>query len=266
MGFLSLLTGPVAVGAKEMSLWERMLPPEDISGEGHLIDYLFNYTTGMNVFFFLLVCAGLFGFSYYYSSKRNPKAYYTYGNKKSHILVVTLIGSAVFFAVDFNLTRMANNDFVNVFMNFPKGDDVFKVEVMAQQWMWNIRYAGQDGEFNTADDIMTNNDLRLPVGRKVVVQLISKDVIHSFYLPNVRRKVDAMPGRISRIWFELKKTGKFEIACAEMCGTHHYLMKAHMTVLPENEFNQWMKQAQTIALAANDTENPETYWGWKWEN
>jgi len=90
-------------------------------------------------------------------------------------------------------------------------------------------------------------------------------VIHSFYLPNVRQKRDAMPGRLSRIWFELKKTGEFDIACAEMCGTHHYIMKGKMTVYTKDEFDSWIDQANKVAASANDTEDPDRYWGWKWQ-
>jgi cytochrome c oxidase subunit 2 len=255
----------LATATVNMSFWERIKPPVDISTNGHLIDWLFNYTTIMITFFFILVCAGLFGFSWLYSAKRNKKAYYTYGNKKIHVMVATLIGALVFFAVDMNITRIANNDFTKVFMNFPKGDDVIKIEIMAQQWMWNIRYAGKDGKFNTDDDILTTNDLRLPVGKKVVVQLISKDVIHSFFLPNIRRKVDAMPGRISRLWFELTKTGEYEIACAEMCGTHHYLMKGKLIVYSQEQYEQWLSSAHSIALAENDNQDADRYWGWQWQ-
>lgn len=263
LSFISLAAA-TATNTKSLTLLERMAPPEDISENGHLIDWLFNYITGMNTFFFVLVCLGLFGFSYLYSSSRHKKPYYTYGNKKAHVLVVTLIGAGVFFGIDFNITRIANNDFTKVFVNFPKGSDVVKVQVMGQQWMWKMRYPGKDGVFNTADDVITNNDLRLPIGKKVVLQLISKDVIHSFYLPNVRRKVDAMPGRISRMWFKLNKTGVYDIACAEMCGTHHYLMKAKMTVYSQEEYNNWLEEAQTISLARNDVEDPNTFWGWPW--
>src|SRR5690606_29453526 len=100
--------------------WEQISPPEDISTDGHLIDWLFNYVTYMNLFFFLLVCVGLFGFAFIYSAKRNKKPYYTYGNKKTHIFVATVIGAAVFFAIDFNITRIANNDYIGTFINFPK--------------------------------------------------------------------------------------------------------------------------------------------------
>jgi cytochrome c oxidase subunit 2 len=165
-----------------------------------------------------------------------------------------------------NITRISNNDYMNVFANFPdeKEEDVFKVQVMAQQWAWNFRYAGSDGVFNTDDDIITLNDLRLPVGKKIVFQIISKDVIHSFYLPNARLKVDAIPGRITRMWVQLNKAGSYDIACAEMCGTYHYRMQAYLTVYNEEDFAYWLAEAQGSAEIENDLDNPDLYWGWQW--
>ncbi len=249
-----------------MSFWERISPPKDISVNGHLIDYLFHYTTFFNIVFFLLVCAGLFGFSYLYAKKRHPIAYYTHGNKKIHVIVATLIGAFVFFAIDLNITRMSSNDFSKIFANFPKKDeDVIKVEVLAQQWMWTFRYAGADQVFNTDDDVITTNDLRLPTGKKVVLELLSKDVIHSLFLPNVRQKVDAMPGRISKMWFELTTPGNYEIACAEMCGTHHYKMASKFKVYSPEDFQRWLATANQMALAENDLANADYFWGWQWE-
>jgi len=241
--------------------------PEDISTNGHLIDGLFNYTTALNILFFVLVCIGIFGFSYLYSQKRNPKPYYTYGNKKSHLIVTGFIGAAVFLSIDLNITRFSNDDLLNTFWKFPKEEEKpLQIEVLAQQWMWNFRYAGKDGVFNTADDVMTNHDLRIPVGRKVEFRITSKDVIHSFYLPNTRLKVDAIPGRITRMWIETKKTGLFDVACAEMCGTHHYMMKAQMTVMTAEDFERWQNEAELLAIHTNDKDNLDNYWGWKWEN
>jgi cytochrome c oxidase subunit 2 len=249
------------------SIWKA---PKDISVNGHLIDWLFNYTTGLNVFFFFFVCLGLFGFSFLYSKKRHPKPYYTYGNKKIHIIIVTLIGIAVFLVIDLNITRISNNDFTKVILNYPDAskEEVIRIEVMAQQWMWKFRYAGADAVFNTTDDVVTTNDLRLPTGKKVLLQVLSKDVIHSIFLPNVRRKVDAIPGRITRMWFEIKEgqDGDYEIACAEMCGTAHYKMKADLKVYNQNDFSQWLNEAQNIAVAVNDPEDAQSFWGWKWIN
>jgi cytochrome c oxidase subunit 2 len=99
-----------------------------------------------------------------------------------------------------------------------------------------------------------------------MIQMTSKDVIHAFYLPNARIKADAIPGRYAKLWFDANKEGDYDIACAEMCGIHHYLMKAQLTVLSPENFERWVKESQEIAIATNDTENMDLRWGWKWES
>jgi cytochrome c oxidase subunit 2 len=144
-------------------------PPEDISENGHLITWLFNYVTGANVFFMTLVILGIVVFSYLYSAKRHKKAYYTYGDKKAHILFVAACCLAVFLGVDMNITRISNEDYTKVFNKppDPTKEDVVRIEVLAQQWMWKFRYPGEDNVFNTADDVVTLNDLRVPINKKV---------------------------------------------------------------------------------------------------
>ena len=97
-----------------------------------------------------------------------------------------------------------------------------------------------------------------------MIQMTSKEVIHAFYVPNARIKADAIPGRFAKLWFDSNKTGDFEIACAEMCGNHHYLMKAKLTVLSPEDFDRWAKESQQIAIATNDTEDINLRWGWQW--
>lgn len=251
--------------ASEMSLWERMKPPVDISTNGYLIDDLFRLTTWLILFFFFFVVLGIFGFSYLYSSKKHPKAKYILGNSKKHIAIVAAIAALVFIMVDMQITTISNRDFVNVFINYPKeSEDIVRVEVLGQQWAWNFRYPGKDGIFNTEDDVVTLNDLRLPANKKVIFQLTSKDVIHSLYFPNARLKVDAMPGRISRMWYELKVPGVYDIACAEMCGTFHYRMQAKLTVYTEEEYKEWQEMMQTRTDFVTEKDRAENYWGWKW--
>lgn len=251
----------------DYTIWDSFKLPEDISTTGKYIDWLFNYITAWNIFYFVLVCIGLFGFSYFFSAKRHPKPEYSHGYRKKQKLATLIVGFAVFFSIDAFIASKSSYDLKNHFWKFPgKDEEVFKVEVLAQQWMWNFRYAGPDQVFNTDDDIVSNHNLYLPVNKKIEIRLTSKDVIHSFYLPNIRNKVDAMPGRISRIWFELTKTGKFEIACAEMCGTHHYLMKANMIVMDQDTFDNWSKEALKIASYSIDKNNKNNYWGWPWES
>jgi cytochrome c oxidase subunit 2 len=265
-----MLTGTASLvqASEKMSLWQRMQPPEDIGTYGHLIHYLFNFTTYLNLFFFLLVCIGIFGFSFLYRASRHKKALYTHGKTKKEIWIVVGIALAVFILIDMQITRISAEDYQNVFMNFPdeKKEEVYKVEVMAQQWMWNVRVPGKDGIFNTIDDIVTNNDFHVPMDKKVVFQIISKDVIHALYIPNILMKIDATPGKITRMWAEFKKAGTYEIACAEICGTNHYKMAARLIVHTPEDFAKWQEAAQAMALTVNNPEEPDSFWGWQWKN
>ncbi|MGE3608229.1 MAG: cytochrome c oxidase subunit II [Bacteriovoracaceae bacterium] len=264
-GIISVAQGAVEVSTETMSLWDRVKPPEDITSSGHLIEWLFNYTTMVNLFWFSLVCIGLFGFSYLYSHKRHKKPSYLHGDEKKHLIFTAMIGLGVFLSVDMVITKISTRDMKETFWNFPAdSEELVKVQVLAQQWAWNIRYAGKDGEFNTGDDVVQLNNLVVPVGKKVMIQMTSKDVIHSFYLPNARIKADAIPGRYAKLWFDTNKTGVYDIACAEMCGNHHYLMKAQLTVLSQEEYDRWLKESQEMAIATNDTENIDLRWGWQW--
>lgn len=259
---------PASMAAEKtkVGFWEAIKPPLDISTTGYLIDDLFNLTTKLVIFFFLLVCIGLFGFSYLYSKRRHPKAVYTHGTSRKQIAIVAAIGAAVFILVDMQITTISNRDFVDVFLKYPdEKEDIVRVQVLAQQWAWNFRYAGQDGIFNTEDDVVTLNDLRLPINKKVIFQVSSKDVIHSLYFPNARQKVDAMPGRISRLWYELTTPGTYDIACAEMCGTYHYRMQAKLTVYTQEDYTKWLTEMEERAHNVNEKDNADHYWGWAWQ-
>lgn len=265
IGLIANGSNLVVKATEQMSFWERIQPPVDISTSGHLIHWLFNYTTYVNLFWFALVCLGIFGFSFLYSARRHKKPLYTHGNEKKHLLITAFIGLGVFLSVDMVITKISTRDIKEVFWNFPENEaDTIKVQVLAQQWAWNFRHAGADGEFNTADDVVELNNLVVPMNKKVMIQMTSKDVIHAFYLPNARIKADAIPGRYAKLWFDATIPGKYEIACAEMCGNHHYLMKAQLTVLSQEDYDRWINESQARAIATNDVENMDLRWGWKW--
>jgi cytochrome c oxidase subunit 2 len=76
----------------------------------------------------------------------------------------------------------------------------------------------------------------------VIVELVSKDVLHSFFLPNLRIKQDSVPGLTTKLWFEATKTGRFEIACAELCGLGHYRMRGFLTVDTPEDLDAWMQE------------------------
>ncbi len=139
-------------------------------------------------------------------------------------------------------------------------EDAWMVEVTPEQFAWNIRYPGPDGELGRTDpklielnnplgidredpfsddDRTAINQIHVPVNRPVRVQLKAKDVIHSFFLPHMRVKQDAVPGMTIDVWFVPTEEGKFELACTELCGLGHYRMKGFLNVLSEEEFARW---------------------------
>lgn len=147
--------------------------------------------------------------------------------------------------------------------HFPPRDKSVVVKVVAEQFAWNIRYPGADGLFGKTDpklvtagnpigldpndpdgkdDITTINQLHVPVNKPVIVELSSKDVIHSFSLPVMRVKRDAIPGHMLPVWFEAKKAGSFEIACAQLCGLGHYRMRGFFITEEQDKFDAWISK------------------------
>jgi cytochrome c oxidase subunit 2 len=122
-------------------------------------------------------------------------------------------------------------------------DDVpAAVEVTARQFEWRLRYAGDDKKLGTRDDIFVVNDLHLPVGEEILIDLKSQDVLHSFFLPNMRVKQDAVPGMKIPVWFKAKEVGRYDIVCAELCGWGHYKMKGRITIESRRDYERWLKE------------------------
>ncbi len=146
-------------------------------------------------------------------------------------------------------------------------DNTMLVEVTGEQFAWNVRYAGADNRLGhtdprlisddnplgvdpkdpaSGDDIVGLGVLRLPVGRPVRIQLRSKDVLHSFNIPSLRVKQDAVPGMTIEIWFVPTRVGNYEIACSQLCGFGHFQMRGVVAVLPQEEFDNWKASATTF--------------------
>jgi cytochrome c oxidase subunit II len=117
------------------------------------------------------------------------------------------------------------------------------VRITAQQFSWSFEYAGPDQKLGTADDIVTS-ELKVPLGKVVRFQLESADVLHSFYVPQLRLKQDAVPGRSIPGWFSATTEGSYEIACAELCGPVHGYMKNTLQVVSPAAFDSWLRQQE----------------------
>jgi cytochrome c oxidase subunit 2 len=161
--------------------------PFDASLDGHRSDWLFNVTTISVSVLFVIMVGILLWTSLVHSDKEGNHAHYEHGVGRKHLVFTAIISSIIFFGVDGTLLYNSFVDLNQGFWRWPtKQDAPVEIEVLAQQWAWNIRYPGPDGKFNTADDVVTLNDMHIPAGRPVFLKIRSKDVIHSFYLPNFR--------------------------------------------------------------------------------
>jgi cytochrome c oxidase subunit 2 len=158
------------------------------------------------------------------------------------------------------------------YINLPENG--LQVEGVGQQWTWSFRFPGEDGVYgNTSgslfsskntfgldpndpkgqDDILIRDrQVHLPVNQPAVFQLRSKDVLHDFYVPQFRSKMDLVPGQHSNLWFTPTLVGTYEIACAEYCGTGHWAMRGEVVVEDEAAFQQWLAQQPTFAQTMNE--------------
>ena len=213
--------------------------PESVSTYGGDIDaifYLIYYVTGA---WFVLTLGVTILFLIRYRRREGRRATYVHGNtlaQSAWILVPALIVLLMDFWIDFRSAEV----WAKVMGRMPPSD--LRVQVTAKQFNWEMLYPGPDGQFGTADDLLLENELHVPAGKVVRVTLKAKDVIHSFFLPNLRLKQDAVPGREIEAWFEATKPGRYEIPCAELCGFGHSGMKGWLTVHPPDEYQKWVKQ------------------------
>ncbi len=196
-----------------------------------------------------------------YRHKPGRRADYQPENKKLEgwLIIVTTLGIVGMLAPGL----VVYDDFVDV------PQEAAELEVVAQQWQWAFRFPGQDGKLGKSDvrfidsvnplgldrndpagldDILIkNNEVRLPLGRPIKVLLRSKDVLHNFYIPQIRSKMDMVPGMVTHFWFTPTQVGKYEVLCAEYCGVGHYNMRGHMIVEEPAAFQQWLSGQPTFA-------------------
>lgn len=236
--------------------------PPDYSAHGGALDQL-----NANVHWLMLILFigwGLF-FAFVlwrFRASRNPRA--NYHGTKSHMSTYAEAGVAVvevILLVGFSIPLWYRWTTVPE----PK-ENPLVVRVIGEQFAWNVHYPGPDGVFGrtaiehvsssnplgidpsdpqAADDITTLNQLHLQLNRPIIVRLSSKDVIHSFALPNMRVKQDAIPGMEVPVHFTPVRTSGneiWEIACAQLCGLGHYRMKGQFHVQTQQDFEKWMTE------------------------
>lgn len=233
--------------------------PINISKHGAQIDQLIN---ALHVFM-LILFVGWATFLIYTLIRFRKREGHQAEHPSKHFKAPTYLEAGVvltefviLFAFAIPLWHTLKND-------LPPRNKSVQIRVVAEQFAWNIHYPGLDGIYGKADpkfisstnplgmdaddpngkdDIITTNQLHIPVDTPVIVDLSSKDVIHSFSLPVMRVKQDVIPGQVVPIWFEANQTGNFEIACAQLCGLGHYRMRGFFIVDTKEDFKKWLEE------------------------
>jgi cytochrome c oxidase subunit 2 len=240
--------------------------PVDVSLDGYRGDTLFYVTTVMCGALFVIMTVILLWACLRHKQGRYQARYET-GVGLRPLVGTAVITALIAICVDGTLLIDSYIELDRALWRFPTAaQHPLEIEIYAQQWSWNVRYPGPDGVFGTPDDIVLLDELHVPRGRPVVVKMRSKDVVHSFYLPNLRVKQDVLPGVITRTWFQATRAGAFELGCAQHCGVSHYRMRGILTVDEPDAFRSWEQAAAADAARRYDSADADAHWGWPWES
>jgi cytochrome c oxidase subunit 2 len=214
--------------------WTGWLP-ENVSTYGRDIDFVYELIYWITAVTFILVAITMITFIVKYRHREGRRAIYSHGNTTLEI-VWTIVPTLILVV----LTILSVPTWARIKNQIPQSD--LKIKVMGKQFNWEVSYPGPDEKLGTDDDIKFDNEIHVPVGKPVVLVLTAKDVIHSVFLPNLRFKQDAVPGREILGWFEATKPGKYEMPCAELCGFGHSGMKGWLYVHTPEEYAKWARE------------------------
>jgi cytochrome c oxidase subunit II len=265
---LLLLAAPAFAEQRAGNIW-GLAPCVTVHGEK--IDSLFMIIFWLTATVFVLTQGTYIYFLIAYRNRPGHKAFYSHGSNKLEVIWTT--APTIVFLV---LAIYGNRLWEEIHRPAPANSLV--IDVSSYQFGWEMRYPGVSGQLApidvrkisdtnhwgtdpsnplTAQDVLST-ELVVPAGRPVHLLLHARDVIHSFYVPEFRLYQDCVPGRtIGWVWFQATRTGNFQMACNQLCGTGHYNMKAPIRVVTEEEFQKWLKPRQEKnASATSSTSAP----------
>jgi cytochrome c oxidase subunit 2 len=218
--------------------------PKNVNEYGDVIDNLFMFILYLTGVIFLGTGVAMFWFLWKYNASNNTEAVkYTHGSHALEVVWSILPAITLLFIAIYQMNAWADAKMRRPTMVNADGEEVNVppiARVTGRQFEWRIQYAGTDGVLDTKDDIFTVNELHLPAFEEVVLQIQSEDVLHSFFLPNLRVKQDIVPGLDQYSWFKATEVGKFDIVCAELCGWGHYKMRGEVTFEARDQFEVWL--------------------------
>lgn len=211
-----------------MFLLANISLPDQASTIAADVDLLYNFVTWLSIVASVAVLGTMIYFAFRYRRKsKDDQTPYIHGSNKLE-LAWTIIPAIVFLAIAVWGALVYHK------MDNPP-ENAFAIHATGKQWFW---------EFTYGNGKKAVNDLRVPVGRPIVMQMTSSDVLHSFFVPSFRVKKDVVPGYRTQLWFTPTKTGEFNLFCAEYCGTNHSGMLGKVIVMRESQFDEWYHQVE----------------------
>jgi cytochrome c oxidase subunit 2 len=232
--------------------------PEVASAHGNKVNDFIVYVHWLMIVLFVGWLIYFLFTLYHFRRSRTPKA--NYFGVRHH--GSTYLEAAVVAVEAFLLLFLAVPLWGRVVGEFPKESESTVIQIVAQQFAWNARYAGPDGEFGAQDmkfvsndnlfgvdpsdpkgkdDVQVLNEIHVPVDKPVICNVSSKDVIHSFRIMAMRATQDAIPGMRIPVWFKPTKIGTYQIYCAQLCGNGHASMAGgRLVVESEQDFKRWL--------------------------
>ncbi len=215
--------------------------PENISTYGGEVDSLFfTITIFIGIAFFISLFALMYPlFKYRYKEGRKASTVRGTGMKQMKWIYIAMGALAL---CDFYMLYQEHGTWVKMEETLPDQQDLHVV-VTGKQWNWVFTYPGPDNTLYTADDVIVNqqnSEMHVPVNKNIIMDIKATDVVHSLFFKNIRLKQDAIPGRTITRWFNATKTGKYEIACAEICGVLHSKMRNYLVVESQEDFEKYL--------------------------
>lgn len=269
--------------------------PKSASEHGDAIDTLMNWNLVIITFVFVITNCVLFYFSYKYYGRKDSKATYIAHNNKLEMLWTVIPAVVLAFIIIFGLK------YWNDIMSLSEDKNAVKIELYAKQFDWTARYPGKDNQFGIDDykqidggnsvgldttdskcfdDLIVKNEFHIPVGREVVFQFRSRDIIHSAYMPHFRAQMNCVPGQITNFRFkptitteEMRKDARviqnlaevnairrargedevefdYVLLCNKICGASHFNMQMKIVVESEADYNKWLAQQKAFKAVA----------------
>ena len=186
-----------------------------------------------------LVFLATMGYLLYGLIRRRPEAEDRQGGT-----VIVIVAGMVLPALVLLILFVLNTNALGQVSAPPEGDASLVIEVSGRQWWWEVRYPDQQ--------VTTANEIHIPAGQPVLLRLVSEDVIHSFWVPELHGKMDLIPGRVNDFWIQADQPGVYQGECAEYCGTQHAKMQFWVVAEPQETFDAWLEQMQQPANLPQD--------------